>query len=104
MRGRLRHGRVAWVGDSAGPGGYGKTAGELRGLPGRLEYQRVRRPLHCDAGGGAGAGAAGVPRLGWRLALAGGPKAFELGLEDTRRKHANAPLEHGIVLDLKAHF
>ena len=36
-------------------------------------------------------------RVGWRLVLAeGGPTAFELALEGTRREHATAAAEHGI--------
>ena len=40
-------------------------------------------------------------RLGWRLALAeGGPAAFDLGLEGTRREHAAASTdpEYGLGL------
>ena len=45
-------------------------------------------------------------RAGWRLVLAaGGPAAFELALEGTRREHANAtPPEYGLGLHMAARW
>ena len=103
----------SWGAASSGVEGLW-SARDARGFaPGGTFEPESRLDAELGYGFAAGGGFTGTPyagmgltdhgrdwRLGWRLAPAGAPVDFALGLEGTRRESANddTPPEHGLML------